>query len=69
MNTNTPARILRMPEVQNRTGLSRTTLYLLTQKNQFPKNCQLGSRAVGWLEADITKWINDRAAASKGGAK
>ena len=52
--------ILRRPQVQQRTGLSRSTLYQYIKGGDFPKPVQLGLRAVGWLESDISDWIAKR---------
>lgn len=52
--------ILRCPQVQKRTGLSRSTLYQYIRDGGFPKPVQLGLRAVGWLESDISDWIATR---------
>ncbi len=53
-------RILRLPEVIERTGLSRSSIYSFIQKNTFPKQISLGEKAVGWLEADIDLWIEHK---------
>ena len=42
--------ILRRPQVEQRTGLSRSTLYHYIKDGDFPKPVQLGLRAVGWPE-------------------
>lgn len=55
-----PPRILRVEQVQDRTGLSRTTIWRLEQRNQFPRHCRISARAIGWREADITRWIEER---------
>ena len=52
--------ILRIREVLQRTGLSRSTLYNRIAKRQFPHQVSLGGRAVGWLKGDIEGWINER---------
>lgn len=51
--------ILRIKQVQIRTGLSRSTIYLKVSKFEFPAPISLSARAVGWLESDIDQWIND----------
>lgn len=51
-------RIIRLPEVKRRVGLSRSSIYDYIQKGMFPKQISLGARAVGWLEADIDLWID-----------
>ena len=50
-------KILRLPSVKDRTGLSRSTIYLHISKGVFPKSISLGERAVGWLESDIDEWL------------
>lgn len=52
--------ILRLPAVKTRTGLSRSTIYLRVSERTFPKPVSLGARAVGWLEADIQEWLQQR---------
>ena len=49
--------ILRLPAVKNRTGLSRSTIYLRVSQGTFPKPVNLGVRAVGWVEAEIQEWL------------
>ena len=52
--------ILRRHQVQQRTGLSRSTLYQYIKAGTFPAPVQLGPRAVGWLDSDISDWISAR---------
>ncbi len=49
--------ILRRRQVEDRTGLSRSTIYLRIQEGTFPKPINLGTRAVGWLEHEIDGWL------------
>jgi len=49
--------ILRRKQVEDRTGLSRSTIYLRIQEGTFPKPINLGARAVGWLESEIEAWL------------
>lgn len=53
-------RILRRPEVESFTGLSRSTIYAMIADGSFPKPVRLGKRAVGWPETAISEWIDDR---------
>jgi prophage regulatory protein len=50
-------RILRLPNVIDRTGLSRSTVYQRVSEGRFPKPVSLGARAVGWVESEIEEWI------------
>lgn len=59
------SRIIRRPEVQHLTGLSRSTLYARIAEGNFPKPVPLGGRLVGWLESDIQNWINSCSEASQ----
>jgi prophage regulatory protein len=54
-------RIVRLPEVKNLTGLSRSTLYDRMKGGSFPHTIPLGGRLVGWLESDVKTWIEGRA--------
>jgi prophage regulatory protein len=54
------ARILRLPMVLERTGLSRSMVYLLIQEGKFPRQIQLTVRSVGWLESDVDGWLAQR---------
>lgn len=60
---------LRLPGVKARTGLSRSTIYLRITQGTFPKPVSLGSRAVGWIEAEIDAWLAERIAASRAKTK
>lgn len=53
-------RILRRPDVEARTGLSRSTIYLLMSRGDFPKPIRLSARAVGWPEIVISEWLDSR---------
>jgi prophage regulatory protein len=60
---------LRLPQVRQRTGLSRSSLYAKILHGEFPPPINLGARAVGWLESEVDEWINDRVSDSRGGAQ
>ena len=49
--------ILRRKQVEARTGLSRSTIYLRLQEGTFPRPINLGVRAVGWVENEIEAWL------------
>jgi prophage regulatory protein len=59
-------RAIRLPELKNQTGLSRSTIYdKLNPKSPrydstFPLPKKLGSRAIGWIEAEVQAWIESR---------
>ena len=53
-------RILKLKEVLTRTGLGKTTLYMLISNGDFPQQIPLGLRAVGWLESEVDAWILEK---------
>jgi len=57
--------ILRRKQVEQRTGLSRSSIYLKISRNEFPAPIALGARAVGWVESSVEGWIEQRIAASR----
>lgn len=58
-------KILRLPAVLERTGISRSTIYLMMSNELFPKSISLGDRAVGWIEEEIDIWLEEKIKASR----
>lgn len=67
--TDALARVLRFPEVQARTGLSRSTISAQVAGGGFPEPVRLGARAVGWIESEVEEWIRRRIEESRGEAE
>ena len=53
-------RVVRLPQVCELTGLSRSMIYQLEANERFPRRVKLSERAVGWVESEVQKWISDR---------
>jgi len=53
-------RIIRKPQVSERTGLSMSTIRRLEIAGSFPKRIQLSKSAVGWVERDVQQWIDGK---------
>jgi prophage regulatory protein len=51
---------LRLADVQRRAPFSRSTIYLMISRGEFPKQISLGARAVGWLKSEIDQWVESR---------
>lgn len=63
---NAGLKILRRKQVEERVGLSCSTLYALIAADKFPKPIQLsGAQAVGWIESEIDAFLRERIAASR----
>ena len=56
-------RVIRRPEVLERTGLSATTIYKLERRGEFPAHFMLTPRCAAWDEAEVNAWIEARRAA------
>ena len=48
---------LRLADVQRRVPFSRSAIYLMISRGEFPKQISLGARAVGWLKSEIDQWV------------
>lgn len=56
----TRPRLLRRPEVEERTGLTRSTIYRWMKSGDFPQAVRLGPKMIAWREADIDQWIESK---------
>ena len=53
-------RLLRRRQVEEMTGLSRSSIYRLMRIQEFPVAVKVGPAAVRWKESDITGWLESR---------
>ena len=51
---------LRRPAVEATTGLSRSTIYDMMDRGEFPRPVRIGRRAVAWPESVVRAWLADR---------
>ena len=51
-------RFLRLPEVQERTGFSRSFIYKSVNDKTFPSPRKIGGRASVWLESEVNTWMS-----------
>ena len=51
---------LRRRDVENLTGLSRSSIYDLMANGAFPRPVRLSRRAVAWPESIIADWLAQR---------
>ena len=59
---------LRLPAVMQRVGYSKSRLYALISRGEFPQPIRIGQRASAWLESEVDAWIAARVNASRGAA-
>jgi prophage regulatory protein len=53
-------KLLRFPAVRERTGLSRSTIWRLERRGEFPRHYRIAPNVVAWVEDDVTNWIELR---------
>lgn len=60
-NTERVTRILRIDEVERRTGLSKVSIYRLRRRGEFPAARKLmpgpGGRLIGFFEHEVEEWL------------
>ena len=55
-----PGRFMRLHEVLELTGLSRSSVYRLEKLGLFPSRYAIGPKAVGWLDKELFDWVKSR---------
>ena len=55
-------RFIRLAEVKDRTGLSKTEIYRRITEGTFPRPVPLGKRSVGWRSDELDTWFTERIA-------
>jgi prophage regulatory protein len=56
----TPVKLLRFPVVRERTGLSRSTIWRLERRGEFPNHRRIAPNIVAWSELEVSRWIEER---------
>ncbi|HEC2551408.1 TPA: AlpA family transcriptional regulator [Raoultella ornithinolytica] len=54
----TSHQLLRLKQVEVKTGLKRSQVYLYMKKGTFPRSIKIGPASVAWLESEVDEWIN-----------
>lgn len=55
-----PGKLLRLPAVEERTGLKKSSIYAGVKAKTFPAPVRLSARAVAFREEDVDRWISGR---------
>ena len=59
-----PERLLRLPDVEARVGLRKSSIYDAMKRGEFPAPVKLSRRAMCWPASAIDAWIAGRIKAS-----
>jgi prophage regulatory protein len=55
-------KLIRIADVKGMTGISKSHIYLLASKGEFPKPIKLGERSVAWVKDEVEAWVASRIA-------
>lgn len=58
-------KLIRLPEVMNRTGFGKTWIYELVKAGRFPAQIKTGVRAIAFIESEVDEWIELAIVASR----
>lgn len=53
-------RVIRLKEVMDQTGLSRSTIFALQKQGIFPPSIKIGPKAAGWYEDEVQHYLKTR---------
>ena len=53
-------KLLRLPQVIDRIGICKASVFRLVKLGQFPAPIRISDRAVAWVESDLDEWIDSR---------
>ena len=52
-------RIVRLKEVLQKTGLTRSTLYRKVAARTFPRQVAISTRCMGWRQSELDDWLRN----------
>ena len=56
----TDRKLINIRQVEEVTGISRSTIYVYMATQGFPRPVRVGVRAVRWILAEVLKWLDKR---------
>lgn len=65
--TTSKENLIRLPDVQRRTGYGKAWVYVLIARNEFPKPVKIGSRSIAFVESEVDAWVANKIAESRTG--
>ena len=51
---------IRLPEVRQRVGISKSQIYKLIAQDQFPKPVKVSHRISCWVVAEVEQWVQEQ---------
>lgn len=65
--TTSKENLIRLPEVQRRTGYGKAWIYKLINAGKFPQSVKIGTRSIAFIESEVDEWIASKIAESRSG--
>ncbi|HBQ0509236.1 TPA: AlpA family transcriptional regulator [Klebsiella pneumoniae] len=65
IKTDKHPKLIRLPDVMNRTGFGKTWIYELIKTGCFPAQIKTGVRAIAFIESEVDAWIERAIQASR----
>lgn len=53
-------KLLRLPSVENKTGLKKSSIYKMIQDKEFPSPIKISKRSSAWIAIEVDQWIEQR---------
>ena len=53
-------KFIRLNQVKEKTGLSRSSIYQFIKEGKFPAQVTVGHRAAAWVDSEVDDCINGR---------
>ena len=51
---------IRLPEVRQKVGMSKSYIYDLISQDKFPKPVKVSSRISCWVTAEVEQWVQEQ---------
>ena len=51
---------IRLPEVRQKVGMSKSYIYDLIAQDKFPKPVKVSSRISCWVAAEVDQWVQEQ---------
>lgn len=67
--TTSKENLIRLPEVQRRTGYGKAWIYKLINAGKFPQSVKIGTRSIAFIESEVDEWVASKIAESRSGGE
>ncbi len=58
-------RLVKREEVLSLCAISKSNLYKMIEREEFPRPVRIGPRSVAWRQSDVATWLQDRPLTSR----